>query len=367
MLITQIITYIVAAFAAAGAVDRIIGNRFGLGERFAQAFHTMGPLALSMAGMLVIAPVIADLIGPVMTPVFYRIGSDPAVFAGMFMGTDMGAAPLAEALAQDPRSAALSGFVISSMMGATVVFHIPVAMEIAGESKALLARGMIAGLITIPPGCFLGGMAAGLPAGLVLRDLLPVTVVALLLAVGMVKFREAMVRGFIWLGMFIQAVCIFGLLLGILQSLAGITLIRGIAPISDAFGVVATVAVFLAGAFPLMHVLTKLLRRPLRAAGNRIGINEVSAIGPLLTVVNSIPMLETMKDMDDRGKVINAAFCVTGAFMFGDFFGYVAAANAAMLVPMILAKLSSGIAAMLLAFLMTRYPASPRKPAPDIP
>ena len=82
MLITQIITYIMAVFAAAGAVDRILGDRFGLGSKFDQAFHTMGPLALSMAGMLVIAPVIADILGPVMTPAFRLIGADPAVLPG---------------------------------------------------------------------------------------------------------------------------------------------------------------------------------------------------------------------------------------------------------------------------------------------
>ena len=183
MLITQIITYIMAVFAAAGAIDRILGNRFGLGSKFEQAFHTMGPLALSMAGMLVIAPVIADILGPVMTPAFRLLGADPAVFAGMFMGTDMGAAPLAEALALDPRSADFSGFVISSMMGATIVFHIPVAMELAKESKPFIARGMIASLITIPLGCFLGGMAAGFPVSLVLHDLLPVAIVSLILMI----------------------------------------------------------------------------------------------------------------------------------------------------------------------------------------
>ena len=54
------------------------------------------------------------------------------------------------------------------------------------------------------------------------------------------------------------------------------------------------------------------------------------------------------------GKVLNAAFCVTGAFMFGDFFGYVGAVNASMLLPMIVAKLSSGIAAMIVALWMSK-------------
>ena len=227
-------------------------------------------------------------------------------------------------------------------------------MELAKESKPYIARGMIAGLITIPLGCFLGGMAAGFPVSLVLHDLLPVAIVSLILIIGMLRFRDAMVRGFIWLGRFIQAVATAGLLLGILQSLTGFTPVKGIAPVSEALGVVATVAIFLAGAFPFMHVLTKLLQKPLRAAGKRIGINEVSAIGPLLTLVNSIPMLETMKDMDERGKVLNAAFCVTGAFMFRDFFGYVGAVNPSMLLPMTIAKLSSGIVAMVVSLWMSK-------------
>ena len=173
-------------------------------------------------------------------------------------------------------------------------------MELAKESKPFIARGMIAGLITIPLGCFLGGMAAGFPVSLVLHDLLPVAIVSLILIIGMLRFRDAMVRGFIWLSRFIQAVATAGLLLGILQSLTGFTPVKGIAPVSEALGVVATVAIFLAGAFAFMHVLTKLLQKPLRAAGKRIGINEVSAIGPLLTLVNSIPMLETVNYLPPR-------------------------------------------------------------------
>ena len=354
MLTTQIITYIMVAFAVAGAIDRIIGNRFGLGEKFEKAFFTMGSLVLSMTGMLIIAPVLAELLGPVMTPVFHVIGADPAVFAGMFMGTDRGAAPLAEVLALDPRSGMFAGYVISSMMGATVVFHIPVAMEIAGQDSSFISRGMIAGVITFPIGCLAGGIASGFPIGLILNDIAPVAVISAVLVLGMLKFQQAMVRGFAWLGKGIQTLATFGLLLGILQALVGFTPVEGITPINETFEIVGTVAVFLAGAFPLMHVLTTILRHPLRAVGEKIGINEISAAGPLLTMVNSIPMLESMTEMDPRGKVINAAFCVTGAFMFGDFFGYVAAANAAMLVPMILAKLSAGAASIVLAILMTR-------------
>jgi len=40
--------------------------------------------------------------------------------------------------------------------------------------------------------------------------------------------------------------------------------------------------------------------------------------------------------------------------VFGDFFGYVDAVNASMLLPMIIAKLSSGIAAMVASLWMSK-------------
>ena len=42
MLANTIITYIMAAFAMLGAIDRIIGNKLGLGKKFEQAFLRWG-------------------------------------------------------------------------------------------------------------------------------------------------------------------------------------------------------------------------------------------------------------------------------------------------------------------------------------
>ena len=58
----QYLTYIILAFAVIAAIDRVIGNRFKLGEQFEKGIMMLGPLTLSMAGMLIMAPVIADLL-----------------------------------------------------------------------------------------------------------------------------------------------------------------------------------------------------------------------------------------------------------------------------------------------------------------
>ena len=86
MSINEIIIYIMAVFMALGAIDRMIGNRFGLGEKFEEGILAMGSLALSMIGIISLAPVLARLLRPVVVPLFALVGADPAVFAALAEG-----------------------------------------------------------------------------------------------------------------------------------------------------------------------------------------------------------------------------------------------------------------------------------------
>ena len=58
------LTIIMVAFALLGALDRIFGSRFGLGKEFERGFMMLGPAALSMIGMLVITPWLAEIMSP---------------------------------------------------------------------------------------------------------------------------------------------------------------------------------------------------------------------------------------------------------------------------------------------------------------
>ena len=78
-------------------------------------------------------------------------------------------------------------------------------------------------------------------------------------------------------------------------------------------------------------------------------MNDVAAAGMVATLANSIPMFELMKDMDVRGKIINVAFAVSAAFVFGDHLGFTAGFQADMIFPMIVGKLVGGITAVLVA------------------
>ena len=342
-------------FMALGAVDRIIGNRFGLGEKFEEGIIAMGSLALSMIGIICLAPVLAGLLRPVVVPLYSFLGADPAMFAGTILANDMGGAPLAKELALTPEAGQFGGLIVGAMLGPTVVFTIPVALGIIRpEDHEFLARGVLAGVITIPIGGLVGGIAAGFPLMMVLKNLIPIVLIAVLIALGLAFIPNGMVKGFQVFGRFVIIVITVGLAAAIVEALTGITLIPGMNPIEEGYATVGGIAIVLAGAFPLVFVITKVFRKPLMRLGHLLGMNDIAAAGLVATLANNIPMFQMMGDMDRRGKIINVAFAVSAAFVFGDHLGFTAGFDAAMIFPMIVGKLVGGVTAVAAAMLLTR-------------
>ncbi len=355
MSVHEILIIIMAAFAVLGGLDRIFGNRVGLGKEFEEGILAMGSLALAMVGIITLAPVLADLLMPVAGPVYSFLGADPAMFAGTILACDMGGGSLAQAMTQDAQAAALGGVILGSMLGATIVFTIPVALGILKEEdRPFLAKGILAGIVTIPVGVLVGGLVAGFPVLMVLRNLIPIVLIAALIALGLWKFEKAMIKGFSWFGKGVVAVITVGLVAAIVETLTGFTVIPGMAPIEDGFLTAGSIAIVLAGAFPLVFVITKLLKKPLMGFGKLLGVNETAAAGLIATLANSIATFGMTKDMDDRGKVVNVAFAVSAAFVFGDHLGFTAGFAPELLPAMILGKLAGGITAIGVALLLTR-------------
>lgn len=351
----EILIAIMAGFALLGAVDRIFGNRWGLGKEFEEGILAMGSLALAMVGIVSLAPVLAAVLRPVVVPIFGFLGADPAMFAGTILACDMGGGALAVAMAADTRAAMLGGVLTGSMLGATIVFTIPVAMGILRKGdRPAMAKGILCGIVTIPVGVLAGGITAGFPLGMVLRNLIPIVLIAVLIALGLWRAEQAMVKGFEIFGKAVVIVVTIGLAAAIVEALTGFAIIPGMAPISEGFATVGTIAIVLAGAFPLVFVITKLLRRPLMAVGRKLGINDAAAAGLIASLANSIATFGLVKDMNERGKVVNIAFAVSAAFVFGDHLGFTAGFAPEMIGPMIVGKLAGGISAVAAALWLTR-------------
>lgn len=74
--INSVIMMIMMIFMLVGAIDKICGNKLGYGEKFEEGFNAMGPLAMSMAGVVAAAPVLSMLLGPIRSP--FTASSEPA-------------------------------------------------------------------------------------------------------------------------------------------------------------------------------------------------------------------------------------------------------------------------------------------------
>ena len=347
--INEIIIYIMVLFMVIGAIDKCLGNKFGYGEKFEEGIMAMGALALAMVGVISLAPVLAKILRPIISPAYTMLGADPAMFATTLLANDMGGYPLAMELALSPEAGKFAGLILGAMMGPTLVFTIPVALGIIEkEDRPYLAKGILAGMITIPIGCLAGGLTAGFSLELVLSNILPIIIFSALISLGLWKMPEKMTSGFTIFGKGVVIVITIGLAASIIETLPGM------APITDGIEIVGSIAITLAGAFPLVLFLTKVLNKPLTKLGESLGMNEKAAAGLVATLANNIPMFGLMKEMDKKGKVINVAFAVSAAFVFGDHLGFTAGVDSQMIFPMVVGKLVGGVTAVILAKFMFR-------------
>ncbi len=217
------------------------------------------------------------------------------------------------------------------------------------EDHKALATGILAGMITIPIGCFFGGLAAGYELGMIVSNLVPIIIVAALIAIGLWRIPDKMINGFNVFGKIVVIVITIGLAAIIVETLTGIVVIPGMAPISDGIQIIGSIAIVLAGAFPMVTVITKVFKKPLMSMGKALGMNDIAAAGLVATLANNIPMFQMMHDMDYRGKVLNVAFAVSAAFTFGDHLGFTAGVAKEMIFPMIVGKLIAGVTAIMVA------------------
>ena len=354
--INDVIVWILMICMVLGGLDRAIGNRFGLGEKFEEGFNAMGPLALSMVGVYALSPVLAKILGPVVTPVYKLFGADPAMFAGTLLANDMGGWPLAQAMTDNPDAQRLSGLILGAMMGATIVFTIPVALGIINqEDRPYLAKGVLAGIVTIPFGVIVSGLVAGMPIGFVLINTIPIILTAALIALGLWWKPDAMTKGFLWFGKGLVFIISIGLVIGVFETMTGVQIMPEgweLLPVVDGLAIVGSIGMMLLGAFPAVHLIVTFGAKPLSALGRLVGVNKSAAGGLIATLANNIAMFEIFKNMDKRGKILNAAFAVGAAFVLGDHLGFTAGVARDMIAPMIAGKLVAGITAVALAFLL---------------
>lgn len=351
----NILTYIILIFSLLGALDRIFNNRFGLGKEFEKGFILFGTMALSMIGMITIAPFIADILKPLFDFVSNVLHIDSSIIPASLFANDMGGASLAVEVADNELIGLFNALVVSSMMGCTISFTIPVALGMVDKKQHKeLLLGLLCGITTIPVGCLVAGLICKIPFISLVIDLIPLVLFSAIIVFGLVRFPDICVKIFSGFGYFIKVIITIGLALGIIRFLSGFEVIKGLETIEEGARICLNASIVMTGAFPLMFVVSKALSKPIKKLSGRIGINEISAVGFISSLATSMTTFGMMDEMDKKGVMMNSAFAVSAAFTFAGHLAFTMAFDSSFIVPVIAGKLVSGVLAVILSAIISK-------------
>jgi len=353
MIAVNVLNIVIVIFALLGAIDRILNNRFGIGKEFERGFELFGGLALSMIGMIVMVPLLADLMQPLLTLIYNVFGIDPSLLPTLLIANDQGGAKLAVEVAQNAEIGMFNGLVVSCMMGGTICFTIPVSLtSVPKRQHKELLLGMLCGITTIPVGCLVGGLIARISFGPLMLNLLPLILFSVVIALGLALCPDLCARIFNVLGVIIKVLITTGLALALLRYLTGVELIRGLTPLEEAAEAPLICAFYLTGVLPMLSILSRLISKPMRRLSEKLKVNEHSVMGLVSTLANSITTFAEMEKMDKKGVMINSAFAISAAFAFSDHLAFTLAFNGSYVGIVTIAKLVGGLTSVLVSCML---------------
>lgn len=340
----QLIQLLTAFGIIAGVLDMIIGNRWKLGDKFQQGFSMMGSMMISMTGILMIAPATASFLKNAGIPVFRALKMDPAVLS-IFFSCDMGGYALSQSLADDPAVGLMLGMITAGMFGGALTFTIPLGFGILErEVVPNFSKGVLFGLGCIPVGNLAGGLMLGIPVTSIIWNSLPVFLLSVLIIVGMSKIPDQMVKLMELLAVAIKLLGLIGIVLGCLDYLLNIMFIPGMDSLMDAMLLVCQMTITMAGMLPVMELVSRILKNPLTQIGSRIGLDAVSISGILFSLVSCVPVFPMMKQMNQKGQMINGTWAILTAAVFGSQLGLAVSACPEVLPALFAGKFTAGIA-----------------------
>lgn len=347
------IRYIMAAGVVLGGLDKLLGNRWGYGRKMEEGFLLLGPTALSMVGIICLVPLFSYFLR-VPSDILYQLaGVDPGIFGGLF-AIDMGGYQISAELARNTQIGVYAGIIVASTLGCTILFTIPVGLGMVGEEAYMgFLRGMVLGLITLPVALVLGGFYYGLNVDQILKQNIGIFIVLGIILIGLLKCPKRIEKGFFAIARFMKIAGTVGLVAGAVYFLCDIKLLPLTAPIEEAMEVVASIGITMIGSLPVAEFIRRRLEK-LERLRSWSGLDAAGMAGLLVGTVSVIPALAMLKDMNERSRVINAAFLVCAASVFGAHLGFAMKVEPEAVNPMLAAKIVGGISAVILAAAVMR-------------
>ncbi len=352
----NIVIGILLLFALLGAVDKIFGGKWGVAEAFDQGLATMGSLCLSMSGIYCIAITFLNGQAEVFRGWNDILPFDSSVLSGVLLAPDMGGFAIADKIAESSSLALYSGLLLSSTLGCLVSFVLPIALGALDEKQTVFfLKGTLLGILTLPLGLIAGGVLLKIDLEQVLRNLLPVVILCVILSYGLKFAPQKSLKVLALLGNFLRIVgIVLALVLIFGVFFPAYTFVED-PLLAESLIIVLKITVVVCGSMVAVHLALTYLKGTLQRISSLLGVNEFATVGLLISLATSISMIPLFSRMDERGKKMNAAFCVSGAFCMGGQLAFVSSVSDSYVVGVyLICKLLGGLTAIFLVRITDR-------------
>ena len=119
--------------------------------------------------------------------------------------------------------------------------------------------------------------------------------------------------------------------------------------INEALRIVFQMSIIVSGSLVFCEIVLRKFSKQIEKIGEILQIDKYSVMGIILSFGTSIAMLPLFSKMNRKGKILNAAFSLSGAFVFGGQLGFIAGVNPGSITWFVVVKLVVGIAGLLIA------------------
>ena len=333
------IVFILLCFAAVGLFDKILKNRLGLASSFDKGMLTMGDFMLSVGGFYCIA--IAFLNGHA------SLFENKEMIISSLLAPDLGGYSIVESMSHSNDILIFCGVLLTSTLGCLISFQLPIFLnELNKEDLTHYLKGVIYGIFGLLPVLTVCGFLLQINHFMI--SFLPVICICvILIGLFFLSFHTLIVV----LTVFSRIVQIAGYIFFFLvcmtfffhMNFTNMTLI------DEALRIVFQMSIIVSGSLVFCEIVLRKFSRQIEKVGQILQIDKYSVMGIILSFGTSIAMLPLFSRMNQKGKILNAAFSLSGAFVFGGQLGFIAGVNPNSITWFVVVKLVAGIASLLIA------------------
>lgn len=335
----NLILFILLCFAALGLLDKMIGNKLGLVSSFDRGIITMGDFMLSVSGFYCIAVAFLNHNA--------NLFENGQMLIASLLAPDLGGYSIVESLSTSEHIIIFCGVLLTSTLGCLISFQLPIFLnELDADDLTDYLKGIMYGIVGLLPVLIICGYLLKIDHFFYL--FLPVLgICAVLILLFFVSFKSLIFILTVF-SKFIQCIGYIFFFLVCLTFFFHFNF-TNMNLIHDALEIVFQMSIIVCGSLVLCEIVMRKFSKYIKKIGNYLDLDRYSVMGFILSLATSIAMLPLFSKMNRKGKILNSAFSLSGAFVFGGQLGFIARVNASSVMWFIGVKLIAGILAFVLA------------------